>query len=248
MQNNEHSESNRFRKFFQEKGYYIVLLLCILAVGISGYIFVSGAVSEKKSLNEQTLSVATSAEIPEDKPSSSSSGGKTQSGGSTQTQKPASASSGSADAADAADASAQEPASETLSVRVWPVSGERIAPYSMQELSFNQTTQDWRTHDGIDLAALAGEPVRAACTGTVTAVYDDEFFGTTVVLSHPEGYETIYANLAAMPAVSAGMRVTAGDTIGSVGESALLESASTSHLHFAVRQNGQSIDPVRFID
>ena len=58
MQNNEHSESNRFRKFFQEKGYYIVLLLCILAVGISGYIFVSGAVSEKKSLNEQTLSVA----------------------------------------------------------------------------------------------------------------------------------------------------------------------------------------------
>ena len=238
MQNNEHSESNRFRKFFQEKGYYIVLLLCILAVGISGYIFVSGAVSEKKSLNEQTLSVATSAEIPEDKPSSSSTSGKTQSGGSTQTQKPASASSGLADAADASAAS------ETLSVRVWPVSGERIAGYSMQELSFNQTTQDWRTHDGIDLAALAGEPVRAACTGTVTAVYDDEFFGTTVVLSHPEGYETIYANLAAMPAVSAGMRVTAG----SVGESALLESASASHLHFAVRQNGESIDPVRFID
>ena len=49
MQNNEHSESNRFRKFLQEKGYYIVLFLCILAVGISGYLFVSGAVSEKNS-------------------------------------------------------------------------------------------------------------------------------------------------------------------------------------------------------
>ena len=245
MQNNEHSEPNRFRKFFQEKGYYIVLLLCILAVGISGYIFVSGAVSEKKSLNEQTLSVATSAEIPEDKPSSSPSGGSSQPGGTAQTQKPAS---GSAASSDAVDASAQEPTAETLSVRVWPVSGERIASYSMQELSFNQTTQDWRTHDGIDLAALAGEPVRAACSGTVTAVYDDEYFGTTVVLSHPEGYETIYSNLAAMPAVSAGMRVTAGDTIGSVGESALLESASASHLHFAVRQNGESVDPTRFVD
>ena len=244
MQNNEHSEPNRFRKFFQEKGYYIVLLLCILAVGISGYIFVSGAVSEKKSLNEQTLSVATSAEIPEND-SSAPSGGSSQPGSTAQTQKPAS---GAADSSDAVDASAQEPAAETLSVRVWPVSGERIAPYSMQELSFNQTTQDWRTHDGIDLAALAGEPVRAACTGTVTAVYDDEYFGTTVVLSHPEGYETIYSNLAAMPAVSAGMRVTAGDTIGSVGESALLESASTAHLHFAVRQNGQSVDPTRFVD
>ena len=149
---------------------------------------------------------------------------------------------------DTADAAAQTPAAETLSVRVWPVSGERIAPYSMQELSFNATTQDWRTHDGVDLAALAGESVRAACSGTVTAVYDDEFLGTTVVISHPEGYETCYSNLAAMPAVSAGMRVTAGDTIGSVGASALLESASSSHLHFAVRQDGKSVDPARFID
>ena len=105
MQNNEHSESNRFRKFLQEKGYYIVLFLCILAVGISGYLFVSGAVSEKKSLNEQTLSVATSAEIPEDK--SSSSGSKPQQGGKTQAQKPASGSAaGSQDTADAAIRSA----------------------------------------------------------------------------------------------------------------------------------------------
>ena len=241
MQNNEHSETNRFRKFFQEKGYYIVLLLCILAVGISGYLFVSGAISEKKTLNEQTLSVATSAEIPEKMPSSASG---SQRSGSTRQQKPAADPPASEAAADAA----LEPAAETLSVRVWPVSGERIAGYSMQELAFNQTTQDWRTHDGIDLAALAGEPVRAACSGTVTAVYDDEFLGTTVVLSHPEGYETLYANLAAMPAVSAGMRVTAGDTIGAVGESALLESASSPHLHFAVRQNGQSVDPVSFVD
>lgn len=244
MQNNEHSESNRFRKFLQEKGYYIVLFLCILAVGISGYLFVSGAVSEKKSLSEQTLSVATSAEIPEDKPSSS--GGKPQRSGNAQTKKPASGS--AAGSQDAAEPDTQTPAAETLSVRVWPVSGEHIAPYSMQELSFNATTQDWRTHDGIDLAALAGEPVRAACSGTVTAVYDDEFLGTTVVISHPEGYETRYSNLAAMPAVSAGMRVTAGDTIGSVGASALLESASGSHLHFAVRQDGKSVDPARFID
>ena len=154
MQNNEHSESNRFRKFLQEKGYYIVLFLCILAVGISGYLFVSGAVSEKKSLNEQTLSVATSAEIPED--NSSSSGSKPQQGGKTQAQKPASGS--AAGSQDTADAAAQTPAAETLSVRVWPVSGERIAPYSMQELSFNATTQAWRPLAGVDLSTLAGEP------------------------------------------------------------------------------------------
>ena len=57
MQNNERSNSGAFRKFFQEKGYYIVLFLCIAAVGISGYIFVRSAISEKNSLNDETLSV-----------------------------------------------------------------------------------------------------------------------------------------------------------------------------------------------
>mgnify|MGYP000063221326 CR=1 FL=1 len=53
------------RERFQEKGYYIVLFLCILAVGISGYIFIKSAVSEKNSLSEETLSVATTTTIPQ---------------------------------------------------------------------------------------------------------------------------------------------------------------------------------------
>lgn len=240
MQHNDHSETNRFRKFFQEKGYYIVLFLCILAVGVSGYLFVSGAVSEKKALSEPTLSVATSAEIP----ASGTSGGKPAEKPSSQSKPAASSQDTSAEAS----VPVTEPAAETLSVRVWPVSGNTLESYSMQALSYNETTQDWRTHDGIDLSALVGEPVRAACSGTVSAVFDDEFLGTTVVISHPEGYETVYSNLAAMPAVSAGMQVTAGDTIGSVGETALLESASSPHLHFSVRQNGQSVDPTKFVD
>ena len=240
MQHNDHSGTNRFRKFFQEKGYYIVLFLCILAVGVSGYLFVSGAVSEKKALNEPTLSVATSAEIPDAGTSGSKPAEKP-----SQQSKPAST---TQEASAEASAPAQEPAAETLSVRVWPVSGSTLEGYSMQALSYNETTQDWRTHDGIDLSALVGEPVRAACSGTVSAVYDDEFLGTTVVISHPDGYETIYSNLAAMPAVSAGMQVTAGDTIGSVGETAILESASSSHLHFCVRRNGESVDPATFVD
>ena len=64
MQNNERSNSGAFRKFFQEKGYYIVLFLCIAAVGISGYIFVRSAISEKNSLNDETLSVATTTTVP----------------------------------------------------------------------------------------------------------------------------------------------------------------------------------------
>ena len=46
MQNNEnHPNLQRIQKFFREKGYYIVLFLCVCAVGISGYLFVSHAIS-----------------------------------------------------------------------------------------------------------------------------------------------------------------------------------------------------------
>ena len=66
MQNNEnHPNRRRIRNFFREKGYYIVLGLCVCAVGVSGWLFVSNAVSEKRSLQSETLSIATSAEDPQ---------------------------------------------------------------------------------------------------------------------------------------------------------------------------------------
>ena len=137
---------------------------------------------------------------------------------------------------------------QAANVRVWPVSGEAQSAYSMEQLAFNPTTRDWRTHDGVDLTAAEGAPVRAAANGTVTAVYDDELLGTTVVIGHDDGCVTYYQNLAATPVVSAGDKVEAGQTIGSVGRTALLEVGQDAHLHFAVRKNGASIDPETFVD
>lgn len=96
------------------------------------------------------------------------------------------------------------------SVRVWPVSGEAQAAYSVDALQYNATTQDWRTHAGVDLTAAVGTPVRAAGSGVVTAVYDDEYLGTTVIVNHPDGHVSQYSNLAVMPSVSAGDSVEAG--------------------------------------
>ena len=126
-------------------------------------------------------------------------------------------------------------------------SGSTQAAYSVDALQYNATTQDWRTHAGVDLAASVGTPVKAAGAGIVTAVYDDEFLGTTVVINHPDGHVSQYSNLAVMPSVSAGDSVEAGQTIGAVGETALLEIADEPHLHFAVYANGDTIDPAEFI-
>ena len=235
MQNNEnHPNRRRIRNFFREKGYYIVLGLCVCAVGVSGWLFVSNAVSEKRSLQSETLSIATSAEDPQ--------AGKPSGGQTAPTTAPAAEE--TAPAAAMTDDTVREAAAR---VRVWPVSGAAQAAYSVAALQYHATTQDWRTHAGGDLTAAVGTPVRAAGSGMVTAVYDDEYLGTTVIVNHPDGHVSQYSNLAVMPSVSAGDSVEAGQTIGAVGATALLEIADEPHLHFAVYANGDTIDPAEFI-
>ena len=69
----------------------------------------------------------------------------------------------------------------------------------------------------------------------------------TVVLRHEGGYTTRYASLAEEVSVKPGDTVTAGQTIGTVGNTALMESAIGDHLHFAVTCDGESVDPAAFL-
>ncbi len=126
---------------------------------------------------------------------------------------------------------------------VWPLGGSVDTPFSVNALIYDITMNDWRTHDGIDISAAAGAKVSASADGTVKEIYNDDMYGTTVVISHSGGMESIYSNLAAVPAVSAGDRVEAGDVIGSVGATSLAESGMGSHLHLAFLLNGAPMDP-----
>ena len=129
-----------------------------------------------------------------------------------------------------------------------PVQGEVMTPYAMEVLSYNQTTRDWRTHNGIDLAAPAGTAVAAAADGEVYTVYEDDTMGTTVVIRHEGGYTTRYCSLAPEVAVSAGQEVTMGQTIGAVGSTALMENALGDHVHFSVTKDDEPIDPMTFLE
>ena len=83
--------------------------------------------------------------------------------------------------------------------------------------------------------------------GAVLSVTDDPLMGTTVVLEHDNGYQTTYANLQAKPNVEAGDPVSAGQIIGAVGTTAVAESARAPHLHFEMREDGESVDPVSYL-
>lgn len=243
MQNNNDHPS-AFKKFFQEKGYSLVLILCLAAVGISGYVFVSSAL-DQPSDSQPSLSVPVRIE---EEPSRDSSADADASTGQTPAASfPASDGSGDkpapADPAQPDDPEAPEPVRATA----WPVAGDMLQPYSVQELSYNATMRDWRTHSGVDLAASVGQTVTAAADGTVTASYEDDYLGVTVVVSHGDGYTTRYCNLAAEPAVQVGDTLRCGDAIGVVGETALLESGQPAHLHFEVCKDSVCVDPATFL-
>ena len=110
------------------------------------------------------------------------------------------------------------------------------------------TTRDWRVHNGVDIAAEAGAKVSAAADGEVYSVYDDDAMGMTVVIRHDGGYTTRYASLAETVTVKPGEKVTAGQAIGAVANTALLESALGDHLHFSVTCDSKPMDPAKFLE
>mgnify|MGYP001111006607 FL=1 len=130
---------------------------------------------------------------------------------------------------------------------VSPLNGEVVTVFSVDQLVYNETLADWRTHDGIDISAVQGTTVLAASSGTVSSVTDDPLMGTTVVINHDGGYQTTYSNLQARPNVEAGETVSAGQIIGAVGRTAAAESAQGPHLHFSVTKDGSPVDPNEYL-
>lgn len=101
--------------------------------------------------------------------------------------------------------------------------------------------------DGIDIDAPDGSTVTATRGGTVESVETDDLYGTVVTIDHGDGTKAVYASLAPEPPVATGDSVEAGYIIGAVGTSALAEVGQGSHLHFAVFADGQSVDPLYFL-
>ena len=130
---------------------------------------------------------------------------------------------------------------------IWPVAGKVAVEYSPDTLIFNKTMADWRTHDGVDIAAQIGTKVFAAADGKVDAVYADDMFGTTVVINHGSGIISVYSNLAATPTVKVGDAVTMGSVIGAVGDTALAETGEVAHLHYAMKAENASVDPADYL-
>ena len=202
------------------KGYYIALVLCAAAIGVSGYLYYRNA--------NETAQDVPAAVTREDG-----------------TQVPAAATRPGSTETSSAPTETEPTPGKPLKTAA-PVEGEVVAEYAMECLSYNETTRDWRVHAGMDLAAEAGTEVKAAADGEVYTVYEDDEMGTTVVIRHEGGYTTHYASLAEDVRVKAGDKVTLGQTIGYASDTALVESVMGAHVHFSVSCQDQPMDPAEF--
>lgn len=142
-----------------------------------------------------------------------------------------------------------EPQEETAAISgyIWPVSGEVIVQHSTSELMYDKTMGDWRTHSGIDISADLGSKVLAICSGTVESIVEDGLYGTTVTIDHGNELKSVYSNLASTPTVAEGDTVSAGNTIGAVGDTAIAESGIETHLHLEIIDSGVKVDPLDYL-
>jgi len=248
----------KFARFFEEKGFYIILFLCVVAIGIAGYVFLipSEDTTTNDMINRDTLTMnqpetedslplPVSGTTPSDETETVDSEPEPESdtaaSGTNWYSVPSSVKNGSTNK----PVLPEKKTEPTFFVN--PVPGELLNAFSGSELVYNRTMEDWRTHNGVDLAAFDGEKVCSIASGTVTSVSHDTYHGTRVEIDHGNGMLSVYTGLMEQAGVTQGQSVNAGDIIGAVDANALFEVSQPVHLHLEILQNGVYVDPMTII-
>ena len=139
--------------------------------------------------------------------------------------------------------------SVTEIVFVMPASGVVAKEYSGDIPVFSVTMNDYRLHTGIDICAADGSAVVCAANGTVANVYSDPLRGVSVLVEHGGGFTSLYQGLADELAagIETGKQLSAGDVIGAVGSTNLLEISEEPHVHFELYRDGVTVDPLLYL-
>jgi murein DD-endopeptidase MepM/ murein hydrolase activator NlpD len=116
---------------------------------------------------------------------------------------------------------------------IWPVNGSVTSGFGMR----------WgRMHEGVDISAPSGTPIRAAKSGTIVLASASGGYGNYTCIDHGGGLSTCYAHQSSFARTS-----------GSIGQGSILGYVGCTghcfgdHLHFEVRINGQAVDPLGYL-
>ena len=239
--------------FAMGKGFYIVLLLCVATIGLSGYYLLRTVINSTHptepvgggasvTLPDQSTVVTPPIFTPDDNPEGATIP-TTVPQTDTQPDDPQPVKDVTPEPDTQTNTLAQESKDTLSKVFTWPVQGSVLRDFSVETLSLDPTLGDWRTHGGLDIAAAQGVKVLSISAGTVSQVYRDGLMGTTVVVDHGGGLQSWYCNLDEDVAVSEGDSVEIGGVLGTVGSTAIAEVGVDSHIHLETLLEGQPVDP-----
>lgn len=132
---------------------------------------------------------------------------------------------------------------------VVPATGYVSKSFDNEMPVYSQTMNDYRIHDGIDVACDVDSEVYACAQGTIESIYEDPLMGEAITVYHGGGLRSTYLNLSGrVPAnIKEGAEVAAGQVIGYVGETAMIECAEVPHLHFIMTMEEEPVDPLDYV-
>ena len=128
----------------------------------------------------------------------------------------------------------------------WPVDGSILLDYNMDQTVYFPTLDQYKLSPAISVQAVEGAPVLASVPGTVYSIEEDPQTGTTVTMEIGSGYQAVYGQLKDLT-VEEGDTVTKGTVIGYVGTPTKYYSKEGSNLYFAMKKNGEPVDPIAYL-
>ena len=218
------------------KNFYFVLIVCILAIVVSGASFITDYLKEQsvKKMALYTPSVYKESNTVEKETTSYNE--KTES-------EPVYFEPEEID-------EPETEVEETMSILnegnisiIMPVKGEILNSFTDDNLVYSKTFEDFRVHNGIDISCERSQPVFSVYDGVVEEILTDPLYGITIKINHGNSFQSVYKNLSSDKMVRKGEPVSKGQVISGVGETALFEAAEESHIHFELIYNGKQVNP-----
>jgi len=239
---NKESFAVRAGEFLRQQGFYIVLALCLLIVGV--------AIALTALPREQAESVQPTPQQQAYVPSNVS---HDETLAAKKTPQPTATPTPTA-APTATPVPTAAPTTKPANTGVKPavkgqapVEGEVIWGFAMNELIYSVTLDQWTTHAGIDIRSDVGTEVKAVLSGTVRSIYEDDALGMVVTIDHTNDRTSLYANLDMDVPIAEGKKVNAGEVIGKVGDTAISECGQLPHLHFGFFEKGVPVNPMEHV-
>ena len=236
---------NRIVSFIKGKGFYLALALCVAAAAGSSFWAIRNVMDNMREIEKPPVKqeVPTPWQQPQikveekvtdvPKPSAKPS-------------QPLPSQSGSGNV-QSKQSDLQESAAGAEPSFVRPVAGKNAKPFSGDELVYNRTLNDWRTHNGLDITCAADAQVKSAVAGKVCNIYEDDMWGLVVDVQADDVVWRYTGLDKATLQVKTGDALKAGQPIAKIG-TAEAEIGEAPHLHLEVLKGGNYVDPEHYFE